>query len=262
MEMPLVPVLADMEYEGVSINSETLHELSDELLESIREIERDIYQLANAEFNIGSPKQLGEVLFDQMKLVERPKRTKSGQYATGEVILSDLATEHDIARRILDYRELVKLKNTYVDALPKLVSNYDGRIHTSYNQAVTSTGRLSSTNPNLPKYPNPHRKGAADSEGVCAAQRRVCADGRRLLAGGAAHHRLVCPGRNHDRGLSAGAGHPRHHRQQDVPSAHYGGNVRDAAQGQDGQLRHYLRGVIVWVGPAAKHSAGRSVGYY
>ena len=159
MEMPLVPVLADMEYEGVSINSETLHELSDELLGSIQEIEQDIYQLANAEFNIGSPKQLGEVLFDQLKLVEKPKRTKSGQYATGEVILSDLATEHDIARRILDYRELVKLKNTYVDALPKLVSNYDGRIHTSYNQAVTSTGRLSSTNPNLQNIPIRTEKG-------------------------------------------------------------------------------------------------------
>ncbi len=159
MEMPLVPVLADMEHEGVSINSETLHELSDELLGSIQEIEQDIYQLANAEFNIGSPKQLGEVLFDQLKLVEKPKRTKSGQYATGEAILSDLATEHDIARRILDYRELVKLKNTYVDALPKLVSNYDGRIHTSYNQAVTSTGRLSSTNPNLQNIPIRTEKG-------------------------------------------------------------------------------------------------------
>ncbi len=159
MEMPLVPVLADMEYEGVSINSKTLHELSDELLISIQEIERDIYRIANTEFNIGSPKQLGEVLFDQMKLVEKPKRTKSGQYATGEVILSDLATEHDIARRILDYRELVKLKNTYVDALPKLVSNYDGRIHTSYNQAVTSTGRLSSTNPNLQNIPIRTEKG-------------------------------------------------------------------------------------------------------
>ena len=159
MEMPLVPVLADMEYEGVSINSETLHELSDELLGSVQEIEQDIFRLAETEFNIGSPKQLGEVLFDQMKLVEKPKRTKSGQYATGEAILSYLSTEHDIARRILDYRELVKLKNTYVDALPKLVSDYDGRIHTSYNQAVTSTGRLSSTNPNLQNIPIRTEKG-------------------------------------------------------------------------------------------------------
>ena len=159
MEMPIVNVLAAMEYEGVSINSGTLHELSDELQQSIQEIETEIYQLADTEFNIGSPKQLGEVLFDQLKLVEKPKKTKSGQYATGEVILSDLATEHDIARRILDYRELVKLKNTYVDALPKLVSPYDGRIHTSYNQAVTTTGRLSSTNPNLQNIPIRTEKG-------------------------------------------------------------------------------------------------------
>ena len=159
MEMPIVSVLAAMEYEGVSINSGTLHELSDELQQSIREIETEIYQLANTEFNIGSPKQLGEVLFDQLNLVEKPKKTKSGQYATGEIILSDLATEHDIARRILDYRELVKLKNTYVDALPKLVSPFDGRIHTSYNQAVTTTGRLSSTNPNLQNIPIRTEKG-------------------------------------------------------------------------------------------------------
>ena len=159
MEMPLVNILAAMEYEGVSINADTLHELSDELQNSILEVEREIYQLANTEFNIGSPKQLGELLFDQLKLVEKPKKTKTGQYATGETILSDLATEHDIARRILDYRELVKLKNTYVDALPKLVSPYDGRIHTSYNQAVTSTGRLSSTNPNLQNIPIRTEKG-------------------------------------------------------------------------------------------------------
>ena len=159
MEMPVVNVLTEMEYQGVSINSNTLHELSDELQKSIQEIEGEIYQLANTEFNIGSPKQLGEVLFDQLRLVEKPKKTKTGQYATGEVILSDLATEHDIARRILDYRELVKLKNTYVDALPKLVSSYDGRIHTSYNQAITSTGRLSSTNPNLQNIPIRTEKG-------------------------------------------------------------------------------------------------------
>ena len=159
MEMPIVNVLTAMEYEGVSINSGTLHELSDELQQSIQEIETEIYQLADTEFNIGSPKQLGEVLFDQLQLVEKPKKTKSGQYATGEAILSDLATEHDIARRILDYRELVKLKNTYVDALPKLVSPFDGRIHTSYNQAVTTTGRLSSTNPNLQNIPIRTEKG-------------------------------------------------------------------------------------------------------
>lgn len=159
MEMPLVSVLASMEYEGVRVNPEVLQELSGELAQDISQIEQEIYKVAGVEFNIGSPKQLGEVLFDHLKLLEKPKRTKSGQYATGEAILSDLATEHDIARRILDYRELVKLKNTYIDALPKLISPVDHRIHTSYNQAVTSTGRLSSTNPNLQNIPIRTEKG-------------------------------------------------------------------------------------------------------
>ncbi|MEM9830562.1 MAG: DNA polymerase I [Bacteroidota bacterium] len=159
MEMPLVPVLASMEYEGVKVDPSVLAELSGELSEDIIQIEKEIYGVAGVEFNIGSPKQLGEVLFDHLKLLEKPKRTKSGQYATGEAILSDLATEHDIARRILDYRELVKLKNTYIDALPKLISPRDNRVHTSYNQAVTATGRLSSTNPNLQNIPIRTEKG-------------------------------------------------------------------------------------------------------
>ncbi|MEM8967504.1 MAG: DNA polymerase I [Bacteroidota bacterium] len=159
MEMPLVPVLAAMEYEGVKVDPTVLEELSRELAQDIVQIEKKIYEVAGVEFNIGSPKQLGEVLFDHLKLLEKPKRTKSGQYATGEAILSDLATEHDIARRILDYRELVKLKNTYIDALPKLISPRDNRIHTSYNQAVTATGRLSSTNPNLQNIPIRTEKG-------------------------------------------------------------------------------------------------------
>jgi DNA polymerase-1 len=159
MELPLIPVLAAMEYEGVKIDTAALEELSTELTQDLLQIEEDIFKVAGTEFNIGSPKQLGEVLFDHMKLVDKPKKTKSGQYATGENILSALATEHDIARRILEFRELQKLKNTYVDALPRLISDYDGRIHTSYNQAVTSTGRLSSTNPNLQNIPIRTKKG-------------------------------------------------------------------------------------------------------
>ncbi len=153
MELPLIPVLAAMEYEGVKLDTSALEELSAELANELVKIEADIFETVGVEFNIGSPKQLGEILFDQMKLVDKPKKTKSGQYATGENILSALATEHEIARRILDFREVLKLKNTYVDALPKLVSDYDGRVHTSYNQAVASTGRLSSTNPNLQNIP-------------------------------------------------------------------------------------------------------------
>jgi len=159
VEIPLVDVLADMEYEGVKVDESALKQLSGELAESSEQVEHEIYNIAGMEFNIASPKQLGEVLFDRMKLVEKPKKTKTGQYATGEDILSGLANNHPIASKILDFRELQKLKSTYVDALPSLISKKDGRIHTSYNQAVAATGRLSSTNPNLQNIPVRTEKG-------------------------------------------------------------------------------------------------------
>jgi DNA polymerase-1 len=153
VEMPLVQVLASMEYKGVRLDSNALVEMSQVLEGDLRKTESEIFEIAGQSFNIGSPKQLGEVLFDKMKLIAKPKKTKTGQYATGEEILSDLEGEFEIARKILDYRELQKLKSTYVDALPTLVSPRTGRIHTSYNQAVAATGRLSSTNPNLQNIP-------------------------------------------------------------------------------------------------------------
>ena len=153
VEIPLIDVLSDMEYEGVKVDENTLKELSVEMAVEIQALEKEVYALAGFEFNISSPKQLGEVLFDNMKLVEKPKKTKTGQYATGEEILVNLAGEHPIARAILDFRELQKLKSTYIDALPGLINPEDGRIHTSYNQAVAATGRLSSTNPNLQNIP-------------------------------------------------------------------------------------------------------------
>ena len=153
VEMPLVQVLADMELEGITIDTNALSELSETLDIDMKQVQGEIYDMAGETFNIGSPKQLGEVLFDKLKLDTNAKKTKTGQYATGEEILSKLEVEHEIARKILDYRELIKLKNTYVDALPLLVSQRDGRIHTSFNQAVASTGRLSSTNPNLQNIP-------------------------------------------------------------------------------------------------------------
>lgn len=159
VEIPLVQVLADMEYEGVKVDEPTLKQLSDELAEGSAQLEKEIYEVAGVKFNIASPKQLGEVLFDKLKLVEKPKKTKTGQYATGEEILTGLANAHPIAAKILDYRELQKLKSTYVDALPNLISKNDGRIHTSYNQAVAATGRLSSTNPNLQNIPIRTEKG-------------------------------------------------------------------------------------------------------
>ncbi|HYF69768.1 MAG TPA: DNA polymerase I [Ohtaekwangia sp.] len=158
-EMPLTSVLAAMEYEGVKVDVNVLGKLSEELRSETEVIQREIFQLAGTEFNIGSPKQLGEILFDRMKLGEKPKKTKTGQYATGEDILVALSSKHDIAKKILDYRVYEKLRSTYVDALPRMISKTDGRIHTDYRQAVAATGRLSSNNPNLQNIPIRTAKG-------------------------------------------------------------------------------------------------------
>ncbi|WP_258100008.1 DNA polymerase I [Marinoscillum pacificum] len=159
VEAPLSFVLADMEYEGVKIDEEALASMSKELeTESLR-VQTEIFEIAGQEFNIGSPKQLGEILFDKLKLVDKPKKTKTGQYATGEEILSKLADEHAIAAKILEFREYNKLKSTYVDALPKMVSVADGKVHTDYRQTIAATGRLSSNNPNLQNIPIRTAKG-------------------------------------------------------------------------------------------------------
>ena len=159
VENPLVPVLADVEHAGVRIDSVAMGEYSAELQGYVQELETQIYKEAGEEFNIGSPKQLGEVLFDKMQVGRGTiKKTKTGQYATGEEILSQLAGDYPIAGLILEYRQLSKLRSTYVEALPQLVCQ-DGRVHTSFNQAVTATGRLSSTNPNLQNIPIRTEKG-------------------------------------------------------------------------------------------------------
>ncbi|RZK35855.1 MAG: DNA polymerase I, partial [Hymenobacter sp.] len=160
VENPLVPVLADIERAGVRIDSVAMSEYSAELQGYVQELETQIFTEAGQEFNIGSPKQLGEVLFDKMDIGKgKIKKTKTGQYATGEEILSQLAADNPIAGLILEYRQLSKLRSTYVEALPQLVSPLDGRVHTTFNQAVTATGRLSSTNPNLQNIPIRTEKG-------------------------------------------------------------------------------------------------------
>jgi len=153
VELPLVSVLSDIELSGVKIDTQNLKNYSLDLAENITQIESKIYEQAGEKFNIASPKQLGEILFNKLKLSKKPKKTRTGQFATGEEILVKLADENEIVQNILDFRQLQKLKSTYVDALPELVSKTDGLIHTSYNQAVAATGRLSSTNPNLQNIP-------------------------------------------------------------------------------------------------------------
>ena len=154
VEMPLVPVLGDMERQGVRIDKAALDAYSIQLRDEMIETEKLVYELAGMSFNINSPAQLGEILFDRLKLDDKAKRTaKSKQYSTNEDVLSQLASKHDIAQKILDYRGMQKLKSTYVDALPQLINPRTGRVHTSYNQAVAATGRLSSTDPNLQNIP-------------------------------------------------------------------------------------------------------------
>lgn len=159
VEMPLVSALAAMESEGVKVDEEALKKMSDSLKSDIEKLQATIFKLAGTEFNIGSPKQMGEVLFDKMKLLDKAKKTKTGQYATGEDVLQKLSGEHEIARKILEYREYEKLRSTYVDALPKMVCKTDGRIHSDFRQAVAATGRLSSNNPNLQNIPIRTEKG-------------------------------------------------------------------------------------------------------
>ena len=153
IEMPLVPVLADMERQGVRIDTAALRETSVIFTERMNLLEQHIYAKAGETFNISSPKQVGEVLFGKLNIMEKPKRTKTGQYVTNEEVLQSLRTKHPIVADILDYRGLKKLLGTYVDALPKLINKRTGHIHTSFNQALTSTGRLSSSDPNLQNIP-------------------------------------------------------------------------------------------------------------
>lgn len=153
IEMPLMPVLASMEMNGVRLDTESLKETSDVLTTRMKSIEHKIYELAGEEFNIASPKQVGEILFDKLKIVEKAKKTKTGQYVTNEEVLQGLKHKHEIVENILEHRGLKKLLGTYVDALPSLINPRTGHIHTSFNQTVTATGRLSSSDPNLQNIP-------------------------------------------------------------------------------------------------------------
>src|SRR5947207_1131511 len=153
VENPLVKVLTDMEYEGVKIDVSFLNDYSKELEREAKKSEEAVYQQAGVRFNLSSPKQLGEVLFEKLQLDPKAKKTKTGQYATGEDVLMKLAHKNQICMDILAYREYTKLKSTYVDSLPQLINRKTGRVHTTYGQAVAVTGRLASNNPNLQNIP-------------------------------------------------------------------------------------------------------------
>ncbi len=159
IEVPLIPVLASMEADGVRIDPQTLNDFSTELEKEIKVLEEAIHQDAGTTFNIASPKQLGDILYDKLKIVDNPKQTKTKQNSTAEDVLARMEHKHPIIGKILEYRSLTKLKSTYVDVLPALINPRDGRVHTSYNQAVAATGRLSSNNPNLQNIPIRTEKG-------------------------------------------------------------------------------------------------------
>ncbi|MBN1251820.1 MAG: DNA polymerase I [Bacteroidales bacterium] len=173
IEMPLIPVLAELEFAGINLNTENLIKFSSELNIDIDLIEKEIFKLAGSEFNISSPKQMGEILFDKMKIISNAKKTKTGQYSTSEQELLKLKDKHVIIEKILEYRGLQKLLSTYVDALPKLINAKTNKIHTSYNQAVTTTGRLSSSNPNLQNIPIRTEKGREIRKAFVASKNNI-----------------------------------------------------------------------------------------
>ena len=159
LEMPLLKVLAEMEFNGIKINLKFLQNLSQNYSEELKSIEKNIFNHSEEEFNLASPKQLGDILFKKLKIIDKPKKTKTGQYSTSEEVLSGLSKNHEIINEVLKWRSLQKLINTYVDALPKQINEDSRRIHTVFNQAVASTGRLSSQNPNLQNIPIKSEKG-------------------------------------------------------------------------------------------------------
>ena len=252
VEMPLVRVLAAMEMNGVRLDTASLRETSQILTQRMTDIEQEIYRLAGEEFNIASPRQVGEILFGKMKIVEKPKKTKTGQYVTSEEVLQQLRGKSEIVGKILEHRGLKKLLGTYVDALPKLVNPRTGHIHTSFNQTVTATGRLSSSDPNLQNIPvrgedgKEIRKAFVPEEGCLF----FSADYSQIEP---ARHGSPQRRREHAGGLPRRLRHPRRHGRQDLPRDDGQRYARPAHKGQASQLRHYLRHYRVRTGRTPGH---------
>ena len=212
LERPLVPVLAAMERAGIKVDRERLHRLSNDFATRIAELETEIHGLAGRPFTIGSPKQLGEILFDEMGLDGGGRKGKSGAYSTGADVLEALAAQgHDLPARVLEWRQASKLKSTYTDALQDQINPETGRVHTSFSQAVASTGRLSSNDPNLQNIPVRTEEGRKIREAFVAEPGTSCSRSTtaRSSCRLAAH---IADGRALQRGLPPGPGHPRHDR--------------------------------------------------
>ena len=215
VELPLIRVLAEMEYTGVRIDSTVLTDLSTRLKQQVRAMEEEAYEMAGGPFNIGSPAQVGMVLFDRMKIDPKAKKTARGSYSTTEQILEKYAPKVPVVSLILKIRRLKKLIATYLDALPGMVNPKTGKIHTSYNQTVTATGRISSTNPNLQNIPIRTDGRARNPSRIHRRSRRHDHE-RRLFANRTAPHRRPLGRQGHDRRLPVGRRHPPHHRLENL----------------------------------------------
>lgn len=256
IEEPMIAVLADIEMAGVRIDSEALAVYAVELNRKLAELEAAIRtEAGEPNLNINSARQLGEVLFGKMRIAEKPKMTKTKQFCTDEDYLQSFARKHRIVDLILEYRGVKKLLSTYVEALPQLVNRSTGRIHTSFNQAVTATGRLSSTNPNLQNIPVRDDMGRRIRKAFIPLGRRSPAAFGRLQPGRTAADGPSFGRRVVDRGLRARRGHPCRHGRQALQQNARRGDLRRTPPGQDGQFRHHLRHFGLRVEPAARNSA-------
>ena len=259
LEMPLVEVLVELETNGIRIDTGLLARLSAQYGEVMQRVEREIYELAGREFNIGSPKQLGEVLFEDHKLPVL-KRTKTGG-STDADVLEELARQHPLPAKILEYRQYAKLKSTYVDALPQLVHPETKRVHASFNQVVAATGRLSSHDPNLQNIPVRSQRGR-DSRGVLAGRAGLETVGGRLFADRAARAGTLLAGSDAVRGVRARRRHSRPGGQRGLRRALSGSHQRHAAQRQGGEFRGHLWSESVRSGQAVEHRKVGGGGVY
>ncbi len=257
IDLPLVPVLARMEEAGVKLDCDVLATMSHKLASDIDAKAREIYAKADFEFNINSPKQLGDVLFNRLNLPKPVKYGKGKTISTAVDVLEGLAAEHEIPRMVLDYRQLSKLKSTYVDALPALLNSCTKRLHTTFNMAGSATGRLSSVNPNLQNIPDPHRAGPRNPCGVRRRARECSAEGR-LLADRVASARAFFRRQAAGRGLWYRPGHPHAHRVAGLRRAAADGRRRTSPPRQSRELRHRLRALAVRTVAATRHRHQRS----